>query len=95
MAKYVLSWKAPEGVTAKAELDGLVVDSNEPMVCNTWWTASILAAKIAFGSESLTDRVTKAAEEIDDLSPQGPVDVNGWMMDADDESQRRARGGRR
>jgi hypothetical protein len=82
--KYVLSWVAPEGKTAKAELDGVVVDSNEPMVMNTWWAASVLAAKIAFDNEGLTGRVSTAAEDIDDLSPHGPVEVNGWTFTISD-----------
>jgi hypothetical protein len=84
MAKYLLSWTAPEGQTAKAELDGLVVDGNEAMVCNTWWGASLLAAKIAFDNESLTQRVTEAAELIDEQSPQGDVTVNGWTFTISD-----------
>jgi hypothetical protein len=84
MIKYLLSWTAPEGQTAKADLDGLVVDSNDPMVCNTWWGASVLAAKIAYGNESLTKRVADAAELVEVNAQTGPVTVNGWTFTISD-----------
>lgn len=84
MIKYELSWKAPEGKTAKAELDDLRVDGNAPVECNTWWAAALLAAKIAFENESFTERVTAAAERLDDELALRPVEVNGWVFSARD-----------
>jgi hypothetical protein len=77
---YWLNWKAPEGRIARAELDGTLVTSNAPVPCRTWWAAALLAAKIAYDNESLTDRVTRAAEEIDSLAYGQRLDVNGWTF---------------
>jgi hypothetical protein len=86
MIGYELSWKAPEGKVAKANLDSIAVDSNAPVVCRTWWEASLLAARIAYDNESLTDRVCKAAELIDSSTPLDltEVEVNGWVFTISD-----------
>lgn len=76
---YTLSWTAPDGMTAKADLDGVFVDGNVPIWCKTWWFASVLAAKIAYGNEGLTSRVCAAAELVEVSGSEG-VEVNGWMF---------------
>lgn len=85
---YWLHWDAPEGETARAELDGTLVAGNAPVPMRTWWGASVLAAKIAYGNESLTDRVCRGAEHMDQAGADQRVGINGWtfwITDADKE----------
>lgn len=77
---YWLHWTAPEGVTAHAELDGVHVDTNEPVECRTWWFASVLAAKIAHNNDSLTEDVARTAERMDNLSAGTRLTVRGWVF---------------
>jgi hypothetical protein len=78
--RYVLSWKAPEGEVASADLDGTTVADNHPVPCRTAWFAALLGAKIAYANESLTQRVVEAATRLDTTELGREVEVNGWTF---------------